>query len=908
MTPNQRADQGSLGLKRYLWLATAFIVSLAAAPGCFAADMLRGAPPDSLRGASPDVLRATLPNGLRVVIVPDRLAPVVTTEMNYLVGSNDAPPGFPGTAHALEHMMFRGSQGLDRDQLALTGALLGGNYNADTTETVTQYLYTAPAADLAVPLKIESLRMRGLTLDQADWAQERGAIEQEVARDLSNPFYTFMTQAQSILFAGTPYEHDALGTRLSFDATNAALLRSFYDTWYAPNNAILVIAGDVDPKAALAQVQSLFGAIPSQSLPPHPPIDPQPASARTLTLPTDFPVGLVALAYRMPGLKSADFAAADILGDILGSERGSLYGLVPEGKALMAQFAFQAKPDVGFGLALAAFPTGEDPVPLLADVRRVIADIVKDGVSPELVEAAKRREVAQIAFEANSISGLAESWSKALAFSGALSPDDVAQAYQAVTVADVNRLARQLLDPAHAITAILTPRQSGAAVSQSSFGGAESFGGAPDHPVTLPVWATKQLGTPHIPDPGEPPVADMLPNGIRLIVKPEHVSHTVSLFGHVRTVSDMQQPPGKDGVAGVMRALFNYGTTTHDRLAFQAAIDDIAAIVSAGPNFSVQALSLDFEKAVALASEGVLHPAFPEQAFTTVRSQLAHSVAGQLHSPGYLFRQAAEKAILPAGDPALREATPASVNAVTLGDVRDYYGTIMRPDLTTIVVVGDITPEAAKRIVMANFGDWIAKGPTPVIDLPPAPPNKSSEVRVRDESAQQNSVTLAESVSVPVLSPDRYNLLLGNTILSSGFSSRLYRDVRIRTGYVYSIDSAFNWSRTRANYTVSFGADPQNVDKARALVLRDLKTMQTQPVSESELIRAKAELLRQLPMGRASVTAIAAQYLHAQELGLPLDAANRAAEAYAAMTAQAVRHAFAAWVRPDDLATVVKGP
>ncbi len=172
-----------------------------------------------------DVLRATLGNELRVVIVPNRLAPAVTTELNYLAGSNDAPAGFPGTAHALEHMMFRGSEGLDKDQLAEIGALLGGVYNAATTETVTQYTYTVPADDLPVVLRIEALRMRGLSLTQADWEQERGAVEQEVSQDLSSPFYTFMAQAQSILFEGTPYEHDALGTRPSFDRTDAALLR-----------------------------------------------------------------------------------------------------------------------------------------------------------------------------------------------------------------------------------------------------------------------------------------------------------------------------------------------------------------------------------------------------------------------------------------------------------------------------------------------------------------------------------------------------------------------------------------------------------------------------------------------------------------------------------------------------------
>ncbi len=862
----------------------------------------------SAQGPSDAVLRTTLPNGLQIVVVPNHLAPVVTTELNYLVGSNDSPAGFPGTAHALEHMMFRGSDGLDKDQLSQLGALLGGQYNAATTETVTQYTYTIPADNLDIALKIEALRMRGLSLNQADWEKERGAIEQEVSRDLSSPFYNFMAQAQAILFNHTPYEHDALGDRPSFDQTDAALLRRFYETWYAPNNAILVIAGDVRPGDALAQAEAAFGAIPRRDLPPHAAINPEPVEPKTLTLPTNLSVGLIALAYRMPGLKSGDFAAADVLGDVLASERGALYGLVPAGKALLSRFAYRAKPDVGFGLAMVGFPTGDDPTALLAETRSILADAAQHGVPADLIAAAKRQELAQLAFHANSISGLAANWSQALAFAGANSPEEVARAYAAVTDDDVNRLARQILDPEHQVTAILTPHDAAKPVVSQGFGGSESFGTPPDRPVTLPTWAASALATPHLPDPGTAPDVSVLPNGLRLIVQPEHITHTVSVFGRVRQVPASQEPPGKEGIASLMRGLFEYGTESHDRLAYQKEADSLAAQISTGPNFSLRVLTSAFEDGMRLLAENELHPAFPPEAFTIVRGQLARSVAGQMRTPDYLTRNALRAAILPQNDPSLRQPTPASIVALDQDDLRTYYKTTFRPDLTTIVIVGDVSPQQARRVVAETFGAWHADGPTPVIDLPPVAPSKPSSVRIADANALQDSVILAETLTVPVTSPDRYTLLLGNTILGGGFSSRLYQDLRIRSGYVYSVGSAFDWSRSRADYTVSFGADAAQVEKAWQMILRDLKDMQTMPVSDAELTRAKAELLRRLPMQRASISGIAGEYLRLAELGLPLDAARRAAEQYMSITAPEIQQAFAKWLRPDDLTLAVKGP
>ncbi|MFZ0430729.1 MAG: pitrilysin family protein, partial [Acidobacteriota bacterium] len=249
-------------------------------------------------GADPGVTRVTLDNGLRVVVVRNTLAPVATTMVNYLVGSNEAPPGFPGMAHAQEHMMFRGSPGLSANQLADIVASMGGDFDADTQQTVTQYFMTVPAEDLDVALKIESIRMRNVLDTQALWSKERGAIEQEVAQDISNPEYLFYSKLLAKMFADTPYAHDALGTKASFDETTGAMLKKFYDTWYVPNNAILVIAGDVDPGQVTRQVKSLFGGIQGHPVPSRPSISLTPLAAENIKMTSDLPYGLAFVAYR----------------------------------------------------------------------------------------------------------------------------------------------------------------------------------------------------------------------------------------------------------------------------------------------------------------------------------------------------------------------------------------------------------------------------------------------------------------------------------------------------------------------------------------------------------------------------------------------------------------------------------
>src|SRR5580700_2290711 len=653
------------------------------------------------------ILRATLPNGLRVVIVRNALAPVVATSVNYLVGSDEAPAGFPGTAHAEEHMMFRGSPGLTAEQLADIGSVVGGDFNANTREDLTQYLFTVPAEDLDVALHIEALRMRASLVNAKEWNKERGAIEQEVAQDLSEPSYRLFEKLRARMFAGTPYAHDALGTRPSFDKTTAAMLKSFHDTWYAPNNAILVIAGNVDPPGTLAEVRQLFGEIGAKKLPPKPPVRLRPIQPTSFTVDTDRPSGTLMIALRTPGPREDDFAALEVLADVLSSHRFDLFGLVPQGKAIAAEFELDPLPEAGLAYAALSFTAGDDPKALEQDVRAILARVARDGVPPELIDAAKLQERSAAQFQRNSIPELASVWSDALALYGLASPDDDLARINRVTVEDVNRVARKYLDLEHAVTGVMLPRGSGAPVAaHGGFGGQESISLGEAHPTALPPWAQKALQRLEVPPSTLHPVVSTLPNGISLIVQPEDVSDTVSVYGHIRNRPELQEHKGQEGVAQVLDRLLTYGSEHLDRVAFQQALDAVGAREHAGTDFSVQALAEHFDRAVELLADNELHPALPNPAMEVIRSQVALGVAARNASPGFLTQRSLRAALFPPDDPSLRMATPETVRALTPAAVRAYYASVFRPDLTTIVVIGRVTSAAARAAIDRYFGAW----------------------------------------------------------------------------------------------------------------------------------------------------------------------------------------------------------
>ncbi|NNC24375.1 insulinase family protein [Salinisphaera sp. USBA-960] len=855
--------------------------------------------------------RATLDNGLQVVAVANHLAPAVTTVMNYHVGSRQAPSGFPGMAHAQEHMMFRGTAKLSAAQISAIAAGMGGRFNASTQDELTQYYFSVPSKYLDVALHLQAARMKSVANKPEAWHKERGAIKKEVGRDLSNPGYVAYKKLREQLFHGTPYSHDALGTKPSFDKTTASMLNKFHDTWYAPNNATLVIAGDIKPEHVIDQVRHLFSSIQKKKLPKRTDLQFSPVKTKPIRMKTDRGQGMAYLAFRTPGTSDQKrYASLKVLTKILNDPRGRLYSqLVATGQSLGTSFATRGMRDAGIGFAAASFAKGADSKALVKKLKNVLSTIAEQGVTEQQVTAAKRQIKTAAAAAEDSISGQAQRWSRTVAMHQYQSPQALIQRIDRVDVERVNQLAKKLLaENAHVLT-VLTPGKSDDATASSGFGGKESF--TPKHvgKVKLPSWAAKPLQSIQAPAPTVQPQTTTLDNGMKLVTITTASTQATHVYGQIRNNPALTAPEGQAGVDSVLSRLLDFGTETHDRRAYQAALNRIGASSSAGTSFSLTVLPRHFQKGLSLLAEKQLQPALPAKAFPIVQRQIASAVAGQNQSPGFLAKQALKEGLYPKNDPSLRHATPKSVKSLTQGDVTSYYHKVFRPDLTTLVVVSSLPPQKVKQAVTKQFGDWSAKGNPPTVALDPVPANKPHRAQVDDSAKSQDEVALAQTLDVANKSRARHALQLGEQVLTGSFyASRLYRELRAERGLVYTIGSNINLSPKRATLSFQFGAAPEHVEQADQIIRETLTNMAEEPINTEDLHRARAGLIRQIPLQAASASSIGNGILRRERLDLPLDAPYRAADDYLDIGAKTIQQAFKTYVRPNDLVRIVQGP
>jgi len=338
--------------------------------------------------------RHALDNGLRIVLSRDPRAPAVAVNLWYDVGSKHEKPGRTGFAHLFEHMMFQGSANVEKGQHFGLIQAAGGTLNASTWVDRTNYFETLPGHELELALWLEADRMASLlpAMTQEKLDNQRDVVKNERRWAVDNqPYGDWDERMQALVYPpGHPYHHPTIGSMEDLSAASLDDVRDFFATWYAPNNAVLTVAGDFEAEAALDMIRRHFGHIPANASLPAPPdmtIEPRIGAEVREVIPAAVPLPRIYLAHRIPPFGTDEFDALDVAADILGSGRASrLYARLVREKRLAQDVSVFVFPIVGgaamFSLWATARPGVETEVleaATLAEVDRLAADGPDDG-------------------------------------------------------------------------------------------------------------------------------------------------------------------------------------------------------------------------------------------------------------------------------------------------------------------------------------------------------------------------------------------------------------------------------------------------------------------------------------------------------------------------------------------------
>jgi zinc protease len=425
------------------------------------------ASPLAAQQAGPDIANYTLANGLELVVIPDHRAPVVTHMIWYKVGAADETPGKSGLAHFLEHLMFKGTAKNPAGKFSQVVARVGGQENAFTAQDYTGYYQRVPAEHLKTVMEFEADRMTGLQLTDEVVLPERNVILEEQSQRIgNNPRARLAEQIDAALYLNSPYGKPVIGWRHEMEQLSRDDAIGFYRRFYAPNNAVVVIAGDVDPAQARALAEETYGKIPQHGAMASRirPQEPPPVAVRSLTL-ADARVEMPALQreYLVPSFatgKRGESEALEVLAHILGNGSNSrLYrALAVEKQVAVSADAWYDSSALDMSkLTIHGSPRPGVTLPQFeAEIDAVIAQVIDKGVTGEELERTKTRLIADAVYAQDNQASMARWYGTALTTGGSVNdvkhwPDRV----RAVTADQVRDAARQWLDKRRSVTGYL---------------------------------------------------------------------------------------------------------------------------------------------------------------------------------------------------------------------------------------------------------------------------------------------------------------------------------------------------------------------------------------------------------------------------------------------------------------------
>ncbi len=848
-----------------------------------------------------------LDNGLTLLVHEDHKAPIVAVNIWYHVGSKNEKPGKTGFAHLFEHLMFNGSEHYDDDYFQAMERIGATNLNGTTSYDRTNYFQNVPTSALDTALWMESDRMGHLlgVVTQAKLDEQRGVVQNEKRQGDNQPYAISRELIQTACFPpGHPYSWTVIGSIEDLNDASLPDVHEWFKTYYGPNNAVLVVAGDITPQIALEKVQQHFGDIP-----PGPPIARHQAwiAKRTGThrqkAQDRVPQARIYRIWNVPPWGSAEVQYLRLVADVLSSGKNSRFykRLVYDDQIATDAYAYAAPFEIAgmFMVGASAKPgveLGRVEKALDEELQRFLAD-GPTGAELTRVKNEFRAEFVRRVERIGGFGGKSDVLATDMVYGG--SPDRYKVLLDRVakaTAEDLKRTAAQWLSDGDYILEIT--------------------------PFPELTAAAAGVDRSKLPEPGAPPAVRFpavqraeLSNGLKLVLAERHSVPVVEmrLLVDAGYAADQFASPG---TASLGMDLLDEGTATRSTLEISEQLQMLGTRLSTGAELDVCAVYLNtlkdqLDASLELFADVVLNPSFPQKEFDRLRQETLVQIQQEKTRPQTMALRVLPGLLYgrehPYGTPMTGSGTEESVSSMTRDQLADFHRTWFKPDNATLVIAGDVTLAEIQPRLEKLLRNWKA-GEVPTKKISVVADKPKSEVYIVDRPGSQHSILFGGFLALPRANPYEEAIQMMNKLLGGDFTSRINMNLREGKHWSYGAGSWIEAAKGQRMYIVSSSVQVDKTAESIAEVQKELQwIVGEKPPTAEEFAKVQSGEVLGLPGSWETISSVAGSLAHIVQFDLPDTYWNDYAARITGMKAEDVQQAARRVIKPNGVVWVVVG-
>ncbi|MCX7557127.1 pitrilysin family protein [Xanthomonadaceae bacterium JHOS43] len=821
----------------------------------------------------------TLPNGLRVIVHEDRKAPVVAVNIWYHVGAKDEPVGKSGFAHLFEHLMFQGSENYKGEFFVPFEQVGATNQNGTTNQDRTNYFQNVPTTALDMALWMESDRMGHFlgAIDQSLLDEQRGVVKNEKRQGENQPYGQVWDALSRASYPKThPYHHSVIGSMADLDAASLDDVKSWFRDWYGPNNAVLVLAGDIDVAMAKDKVTRYFGDIPASITVPKIAPDPAPRKASTRETMSDrVAQARIYRVWNVPQFGTVELNHLQLVAQTLGGSKSSRLDkrLVHEEKLADSVSAGAWGGELGSTFAIIVNASASENVEKIEkildeEMKRLIAE------GPTAEELERARTVFHAGFvrgieRIGGFGGKADALAQCATFTG--NPGcfrDSQKVLEAATVESLQSAAATWLAQGDHTLVVMpgdappTPAEDAPHVATETSPNSDKVLTPDPKYSTVASDVDRSRGVPETksyPDLSFPALQRArLKNGIEVVLAERHEIPVVQVS--MEFAGGYTADVGRTlGTASFAMAMMDESAAGMDALALADRAEALGANIGTGAsldgsNAYLSALTDKLEPSLDLLADVVLRPDFSGKEIERVRQAWLAGIRQEKTRPNGVANRLLPPLMYGEGHPYAipfsGTGNEASITSLTREELVAFHRDIIRPDNATIIVVGDTTLEQIVPLLEARFGTW--KAPRSKLKLPKvgtvALPEAPRVYLVDQPGAVQANILVGQLVN-STMDPKVMDFDIANGVLGGKFTSRLNMKLREEKQWAYGSYSYASGARGQRPWIAYAAVQIDKTAESITELRNDIAAFatNTQPATEAEIENIKVNNVRSLP-------------------------------------------------------------